>query len=395
MALSQKREIFKETLISIGVFFKMLLNTNLPKVGLVLSITLIGGGALIMFIEEGQESFRNFFSSVWWVLVTITTVGYGDMVPQTSAGKLIASGLILSGVILISTFTATVSSIFVAEKIKEGKGLQKIKYKGHIIVCGAGYIARQTFKSIVGLHEQTPPLVAFIAEIAPTEADGILEHYPELNLKYVRGNWTHEEVLKRAGVLDAKRVIILPDEALIDPGKMDEKTILATITVKALHPEARLMAHIMKRENRVFLQRVNADEILVSDEYSGFLLATNTITTGVSQMVREMLSIEGENILNGVDIPNKYTGKTFRELTEFFYEKGSILIGLIREETPLEAMDVLSADHSALDEFIQRKFEEAGMGSSESTWPRTRLNPTPDAIIDKRDKAVIIQRSGG
>ncbi|MBT7787711.1 MAG: hypothetical protein HN757_02385 [Calditrichaeota bacterium] len=70
--------------------------------------------------------------------MTITTVGYGDMIPQTPVGKLIGSGLILSGVILISTFTAAVSSNFVAEKIKEGKGLQTIKYKDHIIVCGAG-----------------------------------------------------------------------------------------------------------------------------------------------------------------------------------------------------------------------------------------------------------------
>jgi len=245
------------------------------------------------------------------------------------------------------------------------------------------------------LNQQSPPRVVFIGDIAPDAAEGIIEQYPELNLKHVRGNWTHEEVLKRAGVLDAKRVIILPDESLIDPGKMDAKSILATITVKALHPEGRLLAHIMKRENRVFLQRVNADEILVSDEYSGFLLASNAISTGVSQMVREMLSLEGENILNGINIPNEFAGKTFLELSNYFHSKGSLLTGLIREETPLEAMDVLSADQSALDEFIQRKFKEAGMGSEDSTRTRSRLNPPPDAIIDKRDRAVIIRKRGG
>ncbi len=186
-------------------------------------------------------------------------------------------------------------------------------------------------------------------------------------------------------------VIILPDDKMDDRLKMDEKTILATLTVKDLNPKVRLMAQIMQRENRVFLQRAKADEVLVSDEYTGFLLATNTITTGVPEMIGEMLSFEGDNQLAGVEIPPEFVGRTFLDLSQHFVERGSILIGLSKEENPLEATDILSADTSALDEFILRKFQEAGLDSTGKARPRASLNPPNDTVIEKVDKAVLIQ----
>ena len=98
-----------------------------------------------------------------------------------------------------------------------------------------------------------------ISNIAPVEADEMVSKYQKLNLKFVRCDWTHEEVLKRAGVLDARTVIALPDDSLDDTLKMDELTILATLTIKSLNPKVRLMAHIKRRDNKGFLQRANSD----------------------------------------------------------------------------------------------------------------------------------------
>jgi voltage-gated potassium channel len=63
-------------------------------------------------------------------------VGYGDIVPSSRMGKGFALMIILSGPALLSLITASVASIFVERKIKERKGWEAIKDKGHIIICG-------------------------------------------------------------------------------------------------------------------------------------------------------------------------------------------------------------------------------------------------------------------
>ena len=66
-----------------------------------------------------RETFPTVWLGMWWALQTVTTVGYGDVVPQDSVGRLIASFLLLGGLALISVVTATITSGFVARAQRE------------------------------------------------------------------------------------------------------------------------------------------------------------------------------------------------------------------------------------------------------------------------------------
>src|SRR5210317_1899575 len=103
-------------------------------------------GAFLVFIFESDQNtaeFTSFSDAVWWILVTITTVGYGDMAPITPGGRSIAIIIMFFGVALLSLFTATISSVFITKKIKEGKGLEDIKFKNHLLICGWNFSAEQ------------------------------------------------------------------------------------------------------------------------------------------------------------------------------------------------------------------------------------------------------------
>ena len=76
--------------------------------------------ALIFFIflfgylfYVSEPDVRNLGDGIWWALVTITTVGYGDITPVTTLGRVVASSLMLLGLGLIATITAIVSSKFI------------------------------------------------------------------------------------------------------------------------------------------------------------------------------------------------------------------------------------------------------------------------------------------
>lgn len=75
---------------------------------LILVIILFG---YIFYLSE--ENAKTFGDGIWWALVTVTTVGYGDITPLTNVGRLIASALMMIGLGLIATVTAIVSAKFV------------------------------------------------------------------------------------------------------------------------------------------------------------------------------------------------------------------------------------------------------------------------------------------
>ena len=66
-----------------------------------------------------DQTFPTVWLGMWWALATVTTVGYGDVVPQDSVGRVIASFLLLGGLALISVLTATITSGFVARAQRE------------------------------------------------------------------------------------------------------------------------------------------------------------------------------------------------------------------------------------------------------------------------------------
>ena len=370
--------------------YRTIMHSRLPAIIAVLLLVLLFGGALIIVAEGGRPPYTNLFNAIWYGVVSMTTTGYGDMTPVTTWGRIIGMFMIVSGVALTTMVTATASSIFVAAKIREGKGLEQIKYRGHMVVCGWSHVTAKLLAALDTLKDRRTPKLVLVGEISGTTTDELLRKYERLGLRYVRGDWTHEETLQRAGISEAASVVILPDESIGDPIKSDEKTILATITAKGLNPKIKLIAHIERPENRVFLQHANADEIILSDELNGYLIAAHTISSGVPQLVREMLNADAPNRLLGQAIPLEFVGADFASLADYFSPKGAILIGLIREETALEAADVLAADTSALDEFIRRKFQEAGMDAAEKARTRVRLNPSRETIITDKDQAVLI-----
>ncbi|MDZ4121164.1 MAG: potassium channel family protein, partial [Candidatus Cloacimonadaceae bacterium] len=83
-----------------------------------------------------ENTIRTFWDSIWWAIVTVATVGYGDKVPLTHYGRMVGLVLIVVGFALLSVFTGLIASLFVEDRIKGAKGLKQIRAHHHIVVCG-------------------------------------------------------------------------------------------------------------------------------------------------------------------------------------------------------------------------------------------------------------------
>ncbi len=364
---------------------------TLFKVALGITFLVLAGATMISLFESDVNSqFSATGDAIWWAIVTMTTVGYGDKVPITPGGRMIGIFIMFFGMALISVFTATVSSVFVTRKIKEGRGLEAVNYKNHLVLCGWNFNGEQVLSNLLKDKKKAGSIV-LINQLPEETVSDIISSFPGLKIKYVRGDFTKEAILNRANVKGASAAIILPDINSGLSDNSDERTILATLSLKAINPKIKVYAHILNRDNISHLRKAHADEVLVSDSYAGFLLASHVLSPGVPQTVDLLFSEDAPFKFKRYDLPAQEAGKTYEKIKEKV-EAGldAICIGFGRETEGVNIADILSDDYSYLDQFIKTKFEQAGRGISEKSKINVRINPDSETILEEKDFLIVI-----
>jgi voltage-gated potassium channel len=373
---------------------KILRKNQLAQLIIVIIVAVASTSLFVLLSEHtaNGRQFQTFGDAIWWSIVTISTVGYGDKVPITTAGRIVSTITIISGLILISLFTATISSVFVARKIKESQGLQDIDFTAHTLICGWNSHIEEILRILNRYSTATTKMKIVLAnEAQPELMEVVGEAYSNLDIKFVRGDYSREPVLHRANIKAAEAAIIVPDATAQTGQLSDEKTLLALLTMKSMNPKLKVFAHVSNRENYQHVKRANADDVIVSDQHVGFFLANQILSPGAPQVTMEILDYEHGNDIHRVPIPEEFVGKTVEEI--FFHFKRTknwTLIGIVTEEETVSLGDILSHDMSAVDTFIERKFKEAGISVAERMGMRVEVNPPFDYQIQKKDLAVII-----
>lgn len=382
-----------ETMERIRRFIQTLKEHNFLKIFLGIFVIMFVGGTLVLAFERAvnAQGFDNLWSAFWWALVTMTTVGYGDTVPVSVGGRIIGVLVMFAGVSLVSLLTATISSIFVAQKIREGQGLEQIKFSDHIIICGWNIHAEKILDSLIRLRPISDLKVVLINDLQEERINDILYKYRDIQISFVRGDSTREIVLERANITRSQAVIIVPDTVAVDSKTADERTVLTTLAIKGISSPIRVIAFLQDRDNQSHLRRADVDEIVVSDEFGGYLLAANVVEPGVPQSVRELLNPSTEQNLHRRKAPKHLVGHPFQEVFQYFYEEeDEIAIGTYAEDETVNIMDFLSSDASALDAFIKQKLEESGHSPEKEQTVKINVKPDKDYELQEKDWVIVI-----
>ncbi len=364
------------------------------KLAMILSLFIL---LLIILISqlEGKTNaqFRSPVDVLYWAIVTITTVGFGDILVLNSVSKILTVILIMSGVLLVSLMTATFASIFTTTRIREGMGLKKIELNGHVIICGFNSNIERVIQEIIDFAEKTIPDIVLVNSHQESEISGLIERYHRISIQFVSGDYTIESTLLRASVTTASSVIILADFGPESSDKPDERTLLSILTVKSMTKDIVVCAEVLDAKTVPHLRRAGVDQIVISGEFSGFLLANAVMSPGIPQAFREIINIKDSSDMRRMVIPINLVGKTFREAAmEFIDRHDYVLLGIITEKKSFTLEKVLSGETTAIDSFIRRKFDEAGRSIEIEAKGRliVNINPGREYKITEDDSAIVL-----
>jgi voltage-gated potassium channel len=358
--------------------------------GLMVILLLAAVGFSLVEPAEGPW-FDRFGRAVWWGLVTLTTVGYGDVVPITLWGRVVGTLLMVIGFISLSLVTATIASVFIERKFRQERGLEAVKVTQHILILGWPEDADALMDHLLKRLPQAIPVV-LINKATPEQMEAVRERFPEGAVSYLRGDFSREDILLKANILGALKAIILADR---QPGEtaaqVDQRTLFTALTLKALHPKIRILAELLRTENRTYLERAGAEEVLIRGQYDSSLLAGAIASPALFRVYTSLLLGDVQGLWD-VEVPSRFQGRPLSEFAAFLQEQQQgILIGVYTEGRALSLEDLLSDEPSAIDDFIRRKFAETKMSHLLGrTKVDYQINPPLSQIVAPRQYAVVI-----
>ncbi len=261
--------------------------------------------------------------SLWWSIVTLTTVGYGDISPSTMGGRVIAVVVMFFGIGLLGMLSATLASIMIEKKLKKERGLSSYKLKNHIILCEWNHRTRVIFRELCDdVNTSDTPIVL----IAPLEQKPLDDE----RLLFIRGE-VNEESLSSANLTEASTVIIVGDDQMLESAR-DAKSVLSVLTVESLNPDVYTIVELESEKNVQHCQRANANEIIVGGMISSTLISRAALNHGITHVVSELLSSQFGNELYKVDLPQSYQGKSFLTLLTEMKEQHQALVIAVQKQ---------------------------------------------------------------
>ncbi|AFY56251.1 K+ transport system, NAD-binding component [Rivularia sp. PCC 7116] len=253
--------------------------------------------------SDDSAKFNNPWDVLWWLIVTITTVGYGDLYPHTYPGRILAVVIFLCGTLI----NILISNNLSLRRFKKEFGFVSYNFQEHIIICEWNYRTRMIIDDL-RLHPETKHKnIVLIADIDKKPTDDNL-------LYFVKGS-VNQGTLEKANIKAAKIVVVLGDDRL-DSTNRDAKVVLSTLTIEKINSEVHLIVEVANDRYYEVCKKASANEIIPSSNLSSNLIAHSIKNHTIGRVISEIFIDTKYNNIQKIPLPEKFKGSNFIDVFE-------------------------------------------------------------------------------
>ncbi len=206
-----------------------------------LILSFAGTTALFFHYEHGTNpQVQHYDDAAWWWIVTSATVGYGDVYPVTSAGRIVGTCAILVGIYCYTNFVTLTAESLNGFVNRDRFGTAPFKGKNHVIICEYTAFADEMIQVMAHYPELAKRPAVMVTDLVTVQP------YPGLH--FVRGVPISPSALKQAGISQAAYVFVFANIRFVDP---DLKTLHCVHRIRQLAPRAKIFMELNEPEHEL------------------------------------------------------------------------------------------------------------------------------------------------
>ncbi len=298
-----------------------------------LAILYVFGYVTLLWQEPDSSAIRSLPTYTYFFVITVTTVGFGDVVPVSTAGRLTAGLIAIGG---IGAAAVALSSVFtsIGNYIKRReKGFVEFDMKGHIVIFGnRGGETTSLIQRLVADQQSRGTQIVLCSQ--GTERNP----FPDL-IEFVRGEPTSNDVMVRACVKDAGKIII--------HASSDYESISIALAVKEINPTAPIVVKANDPGKEVDIERVDRRRVVCVRSIDVPMIVREIHNPGITRVFESLLSPDGQD-LRSIQVPEGRTFNFGRLAHHFREQHGAILIGMRPNGTIVTAQGMLNPAFEAI-----------------------------------------------
>jgi len=297
-----KKVIFNPAVTTLAGFFAFLLVISL----------------IIQEVEHsrgGASGFDTFFHSLWFSIVTVTTVGYGDIAPKTQSGQLVTMFLIFGGIGYAGVLTGAITSWLVERNRRRVAGLVPLK-KAHdkLLICGWKPNMREMLKSIIKISGCDSSDLVLLNQMNHREVQDLRKDPLLEDFHYYSGDDTNLEDLRKANAHTARKILVLADHRPEkSPEEIDFQSILTSLAVNKLSPGTYQIVELILPKFRLYINQARVEEVIFNEVYARSHLVNIALMSGMNNLLLSFFDIE-KGVLKLRSYKPGDVGRTYGEL---------------------------------------------------------------------------------
>ncbi|CAD5218532.1 unnamed protein product [Bursaphelenchus okinawaensis] len=269
--------------------------------------TCLAGAGVIHLLENSGDPWKEFMNShrisypdcVYFLLVTMSTVGYGDIYCTTVLGRGFMVFFILGGLAMFASYVPEIADL-IGNRQKYGGEYKGEHGKRHIVVCG--YITYESVSHFLQdfLHEDREDVdveVVFLHRVVPDlELEGLFKrHFTKV--EFFTGTVMDSIDLSRVKVDEADACIVLANKYSSDPDAEDAANIMRVISIKNYSSDIRVIVQLMQYHNKAYLLNIpswdwrRGDDVICLAELKLGFIAQSCLAPGFSTMMANLFAM--------------------------------------------------------------------------------------------------------